>query len=89
MDTLQMQLFESIARTMNFSITAEQFYITQPAVSHHIKALENALGVRLVKRSSYEVSLTREGEEFLPYVRQILEITAIAENRVQNMAEGR
>jgi DNA-binding transcriptional LysR family regulator len=89
MDTLQLQLFESIARTMNFSRTAEQFYITQPAVSHHIKTLESSLGVRLIKRTSHEVSLTEEGEEFLPYVRQILEISSSAENRIQNMAEGR
>jgi len=89
MDILQLQLFASIARTMNFSRTAEQFYITQPAVSHHIKMLENSMGAKLVKRSSHEVSLTKEGEEFLPYVKQILEISTFAENRIQNMAEGR
>lgn len=89
MDSMQLQLFASIARTMNFSRTAEQFYITQPAVSHHIKMLENTLGVKLVKRSSHEVSLTPEGEEFLPYVKQILDISSMAENRIQNMAEGR
>lgn len=89
MDTLQLRLFESIARTRNFSRTAEQFYITQPAVSHHIKMLENSTGVKLINRSSHEVSLTDEGKEFLPYVKQILEISVFAENRIQNMAEGR
>ncbi len=89
MDTMQLELFASIARTKNFSRTAEQFYITQPAVSHHIKMLERAMGVKLVKRSSHEVSLTQEGDEFLLYVKQILEISSVAENRIQNMAEGR
>jgi DNA-binding transcriptional LysR family regulator len=89
MDTIQLRLFESIARTRNFSRTAEQFYITQPAVSHHIKMLENVTGVKLINRSSHEVSLTDEGREFLPYVKQILEISSFAENRIQNMAEGR
>jgi DNA-binding transcriptional LysR family regulator len=89
LDTFQLQIFASIARTNNFSRTAEQFYITQPAVSHHIKALENTLGVKLIRRSSHEVALTEEGEEFLPYVKQILEISSFAENRIQNMAEGR
>lgn len=89
MDMFQFELFATIARTKNFTRTAEQFYITQPAVSHHIKMLENTLGVKLVKRSSHEVSLTEEGDEFLPYVKQILEIASVAKNRIQNMAEGR
>lgn len=85
----QLELFASISRTKNFSRTAQQFYITQPAVSHHIKSLENTMGVRLIQRSSHRVSLTQEGEEFLPYVKQILEISSSASNRIQNMAEGR
>jgi DNA-binding transcriptional LysR family regulator len=89
MDILQLKLFASIARTLNFSRTAELFYITQPAVSHHIKMLENSTGVKLINRTSHEVSLTEEGKEFLPYVKQILEISSFAENRIQNMAEGR
>ncbi len=89
MDILQLDIFASIARTKNFSRTAEQFFITQPAVSHHIKSLENTLGVKLIRRSSHEVSLTEEGEEFLPYVKRILELSSYATNRIQNMAEGR
>ncbi len=89
MDTLQLKLFESLARTKNFSRTAQLFYITQPAVSHHIKALENSLGVKLVRRSSHAVSLTEEGAEFLTHVKKILDIASNAENRIQNMAEGR
>jgi DNA-binding transcriptional LysR family regulator len=89
MDTMQLEIFASIARTRNFSRSAEQFYITQPAVSHHINMLEKSLGVKLVNRSSHGVSLTEEGQEFLPYVNQILEVSSVAENRIQNMAEGR
>lgn len=89
MDIMQLNLFASIARTGNFSRTAEQFYITQPAVSHHIKMLENALGTKLIERSRHEVSLTEQGKEFLPYVKQILEISSSAENRIKNMVEGR
>lgn len=89
MDTFQLELFATIARTKNFSRTAEQFYITQPAVSHHIKMLENTMGVKLITRSSHQVALTEAGEEFLPYVKQLLEIASVAENRIQNMAEGR
>jgi len=86
---LQLRLFASLARTLNFSRTAEQYFITQPAVSHQIKKLEGELGVKLVNRSSHEVSLTAEGEEFLTYAAQILTISVTAENRIQNMAQGR
>ena len=89
MDILQLEIFASIARTFNFSRTAEQFFITQPAVSHHMKSLENSLGVKLIERSSHAVALTEEGEEFLPYVKQILELSSYGKNRIQNMAEGR
>jgi DNA-binding transcriptional LysR family regulator len=89
MDTIQLEIFASIARTMSFSRTAEQFFVTQPAISHHIKTLEKALGVKLISRTSHGVSLTEEGREFLPYVKQLLEISSVAENRIQNMAEGR
>jgi len=89
MYTMQLEIFASVARTKNFTRTAEQFYITQPAVSHHIKMLESSIGVKLISRSSHGVVLTAEGREFLPYVNQILEISEAAENRIQNMAEGR
>lgn len=54
-----------------------------------MKMLENALGVKLINRTSHEVSLTEEGQEFLPHVKQILEISSFAENRIQNMSQGR
>ena len=85
---LRLNLFASLARTLNFSRTAEQYFITQPAVSHHIKKLEAELGVKLINRTSHEVSLTAEGDEFLNYISQILEISSMAENRIQNMAHG-
>jgi DNA-binding transcriptional LysR family regulator len=89
MELVQLEIFSSIARTMNFTRTAEQFYITQPAVSHHIKMLENSLGVKLITRSKHGVTLTEEGKEFLPYVKQMFEMLSAAENRIKNMAQGR
>jgi DNA-binding transcriptional LysR family regulator len=89
MDTLQLRLFVSIANTLNFSRTAEQFFITQPAVTHHIKMLENSLGVKLLSRTSRKVALSEEGVEFLNYANQALEVISDGENRIQNMAQGR
>ena len=89
MDTVQLSLFVSAANTMNFSRTAEQFFISQPAVTHSIKILETSLGVRLFNRTSRKISLTAEGLEFLPYAIRALETLNNAEMRLQNMAQGR
>ena len=89
MDTVQLRIFISAANTLNFSRTAEQFFISQPAVTHSIKILENSLGVKLFNRTSRKITLTEEGLEFLPYAIRALETLSSAEMRLQNMAQGR
>lgn len=88
MNMLQYELFASVARTLNLSKTAQQYYISQPAVSHHIKALEDSLGVELIHRSKRGVTLTGAGRELLPYVQEILELNIKAENRMSNISKG-
>lgn len=89
MDTLQLKLFISLSQTLNFTKTANEFYVTQPTVSNYIKALESNLGVTLLKRNSHSVSLTVEGKEFVSYAKQLLSLQAEAENRLRNISEGR
>jgi DNA-binding transcriptional LysR family regulator len=89
MDTIQLRIFISAANTLNFSRTAEQFFISQPAVTHSIKILETSLGVKLFNRTSRKITLTEEGLEFLPYAIRALETLNSAEMRLQNMAQGR
>ena len=88
MNMLQYELFASVARTQNLSKTAEQYNVSQPAVSHHLRALEDSLGLELVRRSRRGVLLTDAGKELLPYVQEILSIKDQAENRMRNLAEG-
>ena len=52
--------FLSLANTRNFSKSAEQRNVTQPAFSRRIRALENWLGVSLVDRSTYPTTLTED-----------------------------
>ena len=89
MDTMQLKLFLSLSKTLNFTKTANEFYVTQPTVSNYIKVLENSIGVTLLKRDSHSVSLTPEGREFVNYATQILSLEAEAENRLRNISEGR
>jgi len=85
---LQYELFASVARTLNLSKTAQQYHISQPAVSHQLKALEESVGLNLVRRTKRGVVLTDAGRELLPYVQEILAINNQAENRMQNIAAG-
>jgi len=88
MNMLQYELFASVARTQNLSKTAEQYHVSQPAVSHHLKMLEESLGLELTRRTRRGVLLTDAGRELLPYVQEILAIKDQAENRMRNLVEG-
>jgi LysR family glycine cleavage system transcriptional activator len=63
MNTLR--AFEAAARHLSFTLAAEELHVTQAAVSHQIKTLEEALGVRLFRRLNRAIRLTEEGQEFV------------------------
>lgn len=58
----------------NFLETAEQLFISQSALSRHIKAIEEELGVPLFDRTTRKVELNQFGQLFLPYAKQITNI---------------
>lgn len=60
----QLRCFIEVARQLNFARAAETLYISQPAVSRQIHALENELGVRLFDRTRHVVALTSAGSPF-------------------------
>lgn len=68
-----LRIFLALAQSLNFSRTAEQFYVTQPALSKLVKDLEQALGVVLFQRSTRSVQLTVEGANLLPVARQLVD----------------
>ncbi len=70
MNTLR--AFEAAARHLSFTQAAEELHITQAAVSHQIRTLEEALGVKLFRRLNRAVRLTEEGQEFVLEIRKAL-----------------
>ncbi len=71
MDVSQLPLnalraFEASARLNSFTRAGLELHISQTAVSHHVKALEEGLGIALFKRMPRGVVLTDEGERLLP-----------------------
>ena len=65
--------FEAAARHLSFTKAAAELFVTQAAVSHQIKALEQDLGVALFKRMNRRLALTDEGQSLLPFVRGAFE----------------
>lgn len=82
MNTIQLECFLSVAEHLNFSRASEELKITQPAVSHQIRALEDELGVKLFSRTSKSVTLTEEGIMFLPDAQLILKTALCARERL-------
>lgn len=71
--TLQeLRYFTVTAEVLHYTRAAELLYISQPSLSYSIGKLEKELGVPLFEKNGKKVSLTRFGEEFLPYARRAL-----------------
>ena len=68
----QVIAFSTVARTGSFAESAIQLHLSQPALSIAIKNLEEALGGKLLARTTRSVALTPEGKAFYPVARRLL-----------------
>lgn len=73
-----LRAFEAAARHLSFTRAAEELHVTQAAVSHQIKGLEERLGMRLFRRLNRALMLTDEGQRLFPAVRDAFERLAEA-----------
>lgn len=62
MTTVQMHYFIVAAENLNFTLAAEQLYITQPALSRQIAAIEDEIGAKLFTRTNNVLALTKAGK---------------------------
>jgi len=69
----ELRYFLAVARELNFTRAAETLYVSQPALSKQIRALERSLRVELFERRSAGVTLTRAGAELVPHAEQIVD----------------
>jgi len=72
MNIEHLKLFVRLAVTHNISLAGSEQGISPAVASSYISKLEQALGVRLVHRTTRKVSLTQEGEAFLPHAEDVL-----------------
>jgi len=81
------QTFYYVAKFQSISLAAEHLYISQPAVSQAIKALERSLGCKLFGRTSKGVSLTAEGETLFYYIEPGVEQIKLGEQKLKEVLE--
>ena len=86
LDLRKLEIFYAVTQAGSFSAAAEQLYLTQAAVSQHIKDLETGLGRQLFKRGRRGVHLTTAGEILLEYTTAILQLLAEAEAAITDVA---
>lgn len=81
----KLEIFNTVALEGSFSRAAERLLLSQPAVSQHMRDLEESLGTELFVRGPRGVQLTAAGETLLDYTRCILRLLSEAENAVAGL----
>lgn len=71
-DLRQLRAFVAVADEGSFTLAAKKLFLTQSAISHSMKALEDSLGCRLLERLGKKTVLTEEGGVFLRRCRRVL-----------------
>jgi len=67
----RLQVFRSVARNLSFTKASEEMFISQPAITRHIKELESEYETKLFDRKGNRIALTPAGEVLLSYSAQI------------------
>lgn len=67
LEDFRLKVSRTVAEHLSFRKAAEHLFLTQPAVTQQVKALEDELGVRLFDRTPKGVSLTEQGSLLLRY----------------------
>lgn len=82
LENFRLRVFREVAQRQSFRRAAEVLYITQPAVTQQIKALESDLQQRLFDRSGGRVRLTEAGQQLLSYAQRSHALLDEAQERV-------
>ncbi len=87
----RLKVFYTVSQKLSFTKAAQELFISQPAVTKHIKELEEQTGLALFKRHGNNITLTPAGQVLLKHAQQIFKVYAALENdlaQLQNPESG-
>src|ERR1039458_8782628 len=79
LENFRLKVFRTVAEHLNFRKAAEHLFLTQPAITLQIKALEDDLGIRLFDRAGNRVVLTPQGSVLLTYAKKLATLVSQTE----------
>ena len=83
----RLKVFHTVAKRLNFTKAADELCITQPAVSKHIREIENHFQLKLFDRNGTKIKLTEAGEIMLQYTNQIFTLYSNLEFELNTLTE--
>ena len=87
MSDFRLEVFQAVAKRLSFTKAAQELFITQPAVTKHIRELEEQYKAKLFERNGNKIALTRAGDILLKYSEQIFAIYRQAEFEINTISE--
>jgi len=87
LDSRQLRAFSILARTGSFTATAQELHLSQSAISHAMKALEQEIGCRLLDRLGKTVVPTQAGEQLLVHTQKILTEMESARSQLSHLGK--
>jgi len=88
LDLYNLVIFYIVAREKSLSSAAEKLYLTQPAVTYHIKALEEYTRVKLLEFKKRQVALTPHGKELFKYAEAVYRQMVDADMYIRSARES-
>lgn len=85
----QLKYVITVAETGTITEAAKKLYISQPSLTNVIHDLEKEMNVEIFHRTNKGIDISKEGEDFLGYARQVLEQAAILEDKYKNGSGGK
>jgi DNA-binding transcriptional LysR family regulator len=87
-EIIRLKSFLVAAEQLNFSEAAKNLHLAQSTVSHHIKMLENEMGMELFDRSGAGLALTEAGRLLLPWARKIIQQSVEMQEVMASLQSG-
>ena len=85
----QLKYVITVAETGTITEAAEKLYISQPSLTNAIHELEKEMNIQIFNRTNKGISISKEGEVFLGYARQVLEQVVILEDKYKGSGGGK